>query len=316
MTTFADICPPAELTKLFTVSKYYPTTFITGTGSSQNFNTASWNNITEIDAFPGVIARGALTNDIYRPMTIKKTAVMSSASADENIKIFSVLKLLTGLSGKGQAERYRLPDTGPFTNRSITAITTLTPDLYTELKNTVIPGNSVPDDFIIKTMKFEGSTIRYSVSLDFLYSLKYEYCYWASLLKVIITDLFTVYNNASFTTVDAKAAVQMKFINAAVSINYRLNDLFSIITYISAQQETELTTTIGQVNAATAKIASSQTSINEAVNTLSKSDGLSKLRSRMVEYNEEKNNYASTLLSLYGFANLVAIGLLFYIYKS
>lgn len=324
MATFADICPPSELSRLFKVSKYYPTTFITGTGATQNFDGTKWSNVTEADAFPGVIENNSLTVDTYRPMSITKTAVMSSASSNVNIKIFSVLKLLINLSGKGQAERYRLPDSGAYTNRSITPIADLQSSFYNSLKTTVIPGSTatnIPgspqtDNYIIKDMKFEGSTIRYSITLDFLYSLKYEYCYWASLLKVLIGNLFSVFSNTSFANADAKNAVILKFINAAVSVNYRLNDLSDIMTYISGQQKTELSTTIGEVNTATAKIANSQTSINQAVNALSKTDGLSKLRSRMVEYNEEKNNYASALLSLYGFANLVAIGLLFYIYKS
>jgi hypothetical protein len=40
------------------------------------------------------------------------------------------------------------------------------------------------------------------------------------------------------------------------------------------------------------------------------------LRKRMVEFTEEKNRSALNLLSLYGFLNLVAIGLLFYIARS
>ena len=258
-------------------------------------------------------------------MTIKKTAVMSSATSDVNIKIFSVLKFVTALTG--QSTRYNLPAVDDLTDSfgSRTPVDTLR--LYTTFQNTLIPGSTSNEtsNFIIKPMDFEGSTIRYSVSLDFLYSLKYEYCYWASLLKVIIGNLFTIYSTSFAATTGtaetaaettAKNLVQLRLINAAVSINTRLNDLSSIIAYIKNQQATELTTTIGEVNRANASIANSQANINQAVNTLSKSDGLLKLRSRMVEFNDEKNNYASTLLSLYGFANLVAIGLLFYIYKS
>jgi hypothetical protein len=36
----------------------------------------------------------------------------------------------------------------------------------------------------------------------------------------------------------------------------------------------------------------------------------------MLEFSEEKNNYANQLLTLYGAANFIALGLLFYIYRS
>ena len=49
---------------------------------------------------------------------------------------------------------------------------------------------------------------------------------------------------------------------------------------------------------------------------LSDSDANSNLRKRMLEFSEEKNGYANQLLTLYGAANFIALGLLFYIYRS
>jgi hypothetical protein len=49
---------------------------------------------------------------------------------------------------------------------------------------------------------------------------------------------------------------------------------------------------------------------------LSGSDANSNLRKRMLEFSEEKNSYANQLLTLYGAANFIALGLLFYIYRS
>jgi hypothetical protein len=49
---------------------------------------------------------------------------------------------------------------------------------------------------------------------------------------------------------------------------------------------------------------------------LNSENSITELRKRMVEYTEEKNRSAMNLLSLYGFLNLVAIGLLFYVARS
>ena len=49
---------------------------------------------------------------------------------------------------------------------------------------------------------------------------------------------------------------------------------------------------------------------------LKNEDAVGELRRRMVEYSQEKNLSANNLLALYGFLNLVSIGLLFYIYRK
>ncbi len=304
-TTFDSICGDAK--RKFTVTDFYPSTFISGTGTSVTRNETTWGNVNSADAFTRAIAKQSEIDNTYRNITITIPASNNQQSQTKTINLFSILKILKSVNN--QEERYRDPATSYWSSRNIADLDTTTlRALYDKLKTTTIPGKA-SGDYIIKTIEFtqDGNT-RYSVSLDFLYSLKYEYCYWTQILKVLLTNLFSV--DTTLTE------VKRLFMNAAASVNQRLNDISAIITYISTQQETELKSKIDEINNAVTSITTSQSSINSAVNALSNKDSLSKLRSRMVEYNDEKNNYASTLLSLYGFANLVALGLLFYIYKS
>ncbi len=304
-TTFDSIC--AEAKKIFTVTDYYPSTFLSGTGSAVTRDETKWGNVNSADAFPRVIVKQTEANDTYRNITITIPASNNQQSQTLTLSLFSILKLLKSVNN--QEERYRDPASTYWSSRNIADLDATTlKALYDKLKTTTIPGKT-SGDYIIKTIEFirDGKT-RYSVSLDFLYSLKYEYCYWTEILKRLLTNLFTI----SATNTEARRL----FMNAAASVNQRLNDISAIITYIGTQQETELKSKIEEINNAVTSITTSQQSINSAVNALSDKDSLSKLRSRMVEYNDEKNNYASTLLSLYGFANLIALGLLFYIYKS
>jgi hypothetical protein len=319
-TTFDAICKEAvDRFKLTSNNIYFPETFLSG-ASAKTLNTSAWDTVTSVDAFPRVIG-SAQTDNTYRTINVPTPAINNKPASTKPANIFSVLKLLQSVNS--QNERYRMPESNNYwSNRSITVLDsssatdpTLKP-FYEKLTTLAIPGKA-SGEYIIKTMDFTGtSDERYSVSLDLLYSLKYEYCYWASLLQVLLGNLFTVQADTSYATTTAKNAVLRDILNRAASVNQRLNDIAAIITYVSKKQETELTTNINDINNAVLEIAQSQGSINSAVNSLSGNDSLSKLRSRMVEYNDEKNNYASTLLSLYGFANLVALGLLFYIYKS
>ena len=45
-------------------------------------------------------------------------------------------------------------------------------------------------------------------------------------------------------------------------------------------------------------------------------ESTTKLRKEMVKYTEEKGRYSDNLLKLYSFLNIVALGLLVYVYKA
>ena len=71
-----------------------------------------------------------------------------------------------------------------------------------------------------------------------------------------------------------------------------------------------------QVNQFLSNINSNTQTLITNGRELSGADANSNLRKRMLEFSEEKNNYANQLLTMYGAANFIALGLLFYIYKS
>jgi hypothetical protein len=49
---------------------------------------------------------------------------------------------------------------------------------------------------------------------------------------------------------------------------------------------------------------------------LQKNDMNTDIQSSMIEYSLEKNSSSRNLLAIYGFMNIVAVGLLFYLYKN
>ena len=49
---------------------------------------------------------------------------------------------------------------------------------------------------------------------------------------------------------------------------------------------------------------------------ISSTEGAIKIKKEMVKYTEEKARHSDNLLKLYGFLNIVVVGLLVYIYKA
>lgn len=161
-----------------------------------------------------------------------------------------------------------------------------------------------------------------SVSYDLLYSLQYEFCYYAKLYKTLLSDYITIQNTtasdqqASAFTTTMKNDLIKTLVNNLNVVNLRLKDITEICTIISARQTADISTMNDSVNKFLTSITANSKTLKDNASILSSKDRESRLRSRMIEYSDEKNAYANQLLAMYGFANLIALGLLFYIYKS
>jgi hypothetical protein len=167
------------------------------------------------------------------------------------------------------------------------------------------------------------------ISNDLIYSLNFEYCYWASIYRTLIGDLVDAqsYVNPSLPTTpggtpsplvvaDTLTGNIADFINAAIKVNQRLQDLAAIANALSTTSITATQSNTANIDQTLSNIAATNETLKAQQASLVSADSQSILRSRMMSYSDEKNSYATQQLALYGFANFIALGLLFYIYRS
>ena len=234
--------------------------------------------------------------------------------------IFSVLAY-------GTTTRYNLPTTqGEYwpSSRSQDLTTSELQRIYNEMVGKNVPGSTTTkiiqsQEDLARGLTGNLNDRKVSVSYDLLYSLQYEFCFWARIYRILIKDFITVQNTPTVETgfTQAKQTDELrKLINALNSVNLRMRDIISIAKYISDKQREGLGQMNTEVNQFYTSLQANTNRLLQQANELSSKDVESRLRTRMMEYSEEKNNYANNLLALYGFANLIALGLLFYIYKS
>jgi hypothetical protein len=95
-----------------------------------------------------------------------------------------------------------------------------------------------------------------------------------------------------------------------------LNDIIQITNYIAAERAKEMKDQNSAINELNTSISTTFTKLRDHEQLLRKEGSMIDLKNRMVEFTQEKNLSATNLLSLFGFLNLVAIGLLFYIARS
>jgi CHAT domain-containing protein len=107
------------------------------------------------------------------------------------------------------------------------------------------------------------------------------------------------------------------YVDTRVTPNaFKLNDLIQIIQSIT----NDIFTSSKTMDSATTTMASTMLSNKQKLqrqNAILRSNQASKkIYKEMVSYTEEKARYTDNLLKVYSFLNIIAVGLLLYIYKA
>lgn len=165
-----------------------------------------------------------------------------------------------------------------------------------------------------KLVSTEAMT-REKTTLD---NLKIEFCYNYRRYEEILNTLFNTISNTSAT--GTLSTAERNTINSAISnataINTRLNDLIQVTNFITERKAQETNAANTAINRLNQEISSTFGALQSHKKILESQNSTAELRKRMAEFSTEKNRAAGNLLGLYGFLNLVAIGLLFYIYRT
>jgi hypothetical protein len=276
-----------------------------------------------ISGFPNTV-RAYRPSDITNP-TFTVTSPGTGTSPQQLTKTARLFSVLDGFVATAVNGRYTPPTTGYWPTTQSQSLATLNQiqTIYTSFTTTNVPGQSYliinPTSALRGTITGSTADATNSVSYDLLYSLQYEFCFWVKVYSVLLGDYVTVQNKATSAngvTPTAKEELQRKIINLLNAVNLRLSDLTEISNYVAQQQSSSLATMNTNVNKFLTDIQANTNRLVTNSQQLSGSDANSILRKRMLEFSEEKNNYANQLLTLYVAANFIALGLLFYIYRS
>ena len=307
MSAMNTVCP-ATVTSAASV----PTTYLTGSDTTA----------TRIVGFPNMASAYTPSSVTNPTFSITAPTGESSQMVTKTAHLFSVLDqfVVTAVN-----DRYTLPSTGYWATTQSQTLTAKNQiqTIYQAFTTTNVPGQDYliinPSAALKNTITGQAADATNSVSYDLLYSLQYEFCFWVKVYSVLLGDYVTIQNRPTsptgFTTI-MQTELQRKIINLLNAVNLRLSDLTEISNYVAQQQSASLATMNTNVNQFLSDIQSNTDTLVKNSKQLSGSDANSNLRKRMLEFSEEKNNYANQLLTLYGAANFIALGLLFYIYRS
>lgn len=150
----------------------------------------------------------------------------------------------------------------------------------------------------------------------FIDNVKTEYCYYESRYKYALNQLFTaIASGYPTSTAENKSAIQT-YLTMTQGFNQRLNDLTQIMNATVNVMMTISNDVDAEIKQYNTKIQEKQKMLDEQNRIISSNEASMKIKKQMVKYTEEKARNTNNLLNLYAFLNVVAVGLLVYVYKA
>jgi hypothetical protein len=175
------------------------------------------------------------------------------------------------------------------------------------------PGGIGPDDIAganpAAMFATKASALRTSINKEYCFYYK-RYMY--GLQKVLMlsaTSGLALSGNSTFTQQKDKVK----------ALNSKLNQILQVMQSLVASRTKSMKNYYGSdtgVNQINKDLDSSRERLKKHMLLLENGATSQDVRAAMIDYTLEKNSSSRNLLAVYGFMNIVAVGLLFYLYRS
>jgi hypothetical protein len=150
----------------------------------------------------------------------------------------------------------------------------------------------------------------------FLKKIKEEYDFYNTKYRSILQKLFSeIQQGSQSTSADLSAAIQQD-LQLSLMLNVRLNDMTQIINGITQSMLASSQQMEDKINQFNTTVQDQQQKLENQNRIISSNEATMKIRKEMVKYTEEKARRSDNLLKLYSFLNIIAVGLLVYVYKA
>lgn len=142
-----------------------------------------------------------------------------------------------------------------------------------------------------------------------------EYCFYNNRYRYAIRQLISMIADAT-----AGVTVNQERINTltqiSISLNQKLTDMTQIVNGITKLQYEKARLMDQTINDLNTKIKSYFDNLKKQAKILNAEAPAAELKKRMVEFTREKSLVSNNMLSFYFFMDVVALGILFYVYRA
>ena len=162
----------------------------------------------------------------------------------------------------------------------------------------------------------ENENVYHSKVNDLLKLCKNEYNHYYERYVALLNVLFTAIRD-QYTVNSTENQNKVSNSNAKLLIlNTKLNDLIQIMQGISNDMLESSSAMEAELIAFQANMAKKKEKLKYQTDIIKSNQNGTKISREMVKYTEENARYTDNLLKMYSFLNVVALGLLIYIYRA
>jgi uncharacterized phage infection (PIP) family protein YhgE len=150
-----------------------------------------------------------------------------------------------------------------------------------------------------------------------LQGAKNEYCYYHNRYVNALDYLFS--GLSTLTDSSATSDQQNDLTNrlqVTSRLNRKLNDLVQIIGRITEKLMNSSSELKDDITRFTRELKDAKEKLEKQNDIIQSNEATMRIKKEMVKYTEEKARYSDNLLKMYSFLNVVALGLLVYVYKA
>lgn len=199
------------------------------------------------------------------------------------------------------------PSPDPATNR-------LPRDQVMAWVNELTTAGNIPD----RPMVMVGRN--YEVDMDkltkqdaiFYNKLKTEYCYYEQRYRYALTTFLSLVTNPTV----ANNSAAKKILPKTKTLNNRVNLILEIMNYLAQDRVRYVNANTEAVNNLNKNINGKLEKLRKSYKILNSDDAIVTTQKEAIRYTTEKNNYTSNQIAVWAALNVVALGTIFYVYRS
>ena len=168
---------------------------------------------------------------------------------------------------------------------------------------------------VLSTINNNENVYRSKVN-DLLTLCQNEYNHYYTRYVFVLNRLFTsISDQYTVNSPENKAKVESNN-TKLLQLNAKLNDMIQIMQAISSNMLEESDAMDAELTSFQANMADKKQKLQTQTDIIKSSQNGAKFSKEMIKYTEENARYTDNLLKMYSFLNVVALGLLIYIYRA
>jgi hypothetical protein len=146
----------------------------------------------------------------------------------------------------------------------------------------------------------------------FYNKLHTEYCYYEARYRYALKMFLDLVTNPTVANNTAAAALLPKVKN----LNNRLNLLLEVMNYLATDRVNYVNANTEAINKLNGNINGKIAQLSKSYNMLNADDAIVTTQREAIRYTTEKNNYTTNQIAVWAALNIVAMGTIFYVYRT